>query len=277
MAMTPRGDGDGGAATTPYHTGAGDVWPVFEEFKPTSEWQEDDESHILIIYLPGFMKEQIRVSTERRNIIRVRGERLISGNKWSRFLEDFQVPENSEMNSVRARFQGGILHITIQKKSVVHRPQETPLPLKHSSFDTPNQSDPQKGHAKVPPPVVANSKHSEPQKKSFIDAPKVVEKRNELKERTTEKEEKRRGKSKELPEDETPARKDKESKQKQRIQTSHAENGAFATKRYKKAVKGIAEHNEERQLLVNMGVAVLIIVAISAYATYKFTLGKDKN
>ncbi|PIN17552.1 hypothetical protein CDL12_09782 [Handroanthus impetiginosus] len=228
-------------------------------------------------FLLGFMKEQIRVSTERRNIIRVRGERLISGNKWSRFLEDFQVPENSEMNSVRARFQGGVLHITIQKKSVVHKPQGTTLPPKHSSFDIPNQSDPQKGRVKAPPPVVADSKNSEPQKKSFIDAPNVVEKRNELNERTAEKEEKKRDKSKELPGDETPAGKDKESKQKQRIQTSRAENGAFATERYRKAVEGLAEHNEERQLLVNMGVAVLIIVAFSTYATYKFTLGKDKN
>ncbi|PIN17556.1 hypothetical protein CDL12_09786 [Handroanthus impetiginosus] len=179
------------------------------------------------------MKEQIRVSTEYQNIISVRGERLIAGNKWSRFLEDFQVLEDSEMNS-----------------SVVHKPQDTTLLPKPSSFDTPNQSNPQKGHAEVPPPVVADCKNSEPQKRSFIETPKVVEKRNERRHS---------------------AGKDKESKQKQRIQTSHAENGAFATERFKKAVKGIAERNEERQLLVNMGAAVLIIVAISAYATYKFT------
>ncbi|PIM97210.1 hypothetical protein CDL12_30322 [Handroanthus impetiginosus] len=223
------------------------------------------------------MKEQIRVATEYQNIISVRGERLIAGNKWSGFLEDFQVPEDSEMNSVCARFQGGILHITIQKKSVVHKPQHTTLLPKPSSFDTPNQSNPPRGHAEVPPPVVADGKNLEPQKRSFMETPKVVEKRNELNERVTQKEEKKMGKSKELPEDETPARKDKESRRKQRIQTSHTENGAFATERYKKDVKGIAERNEERQLLVNMGVAVLIIVAISAYATYKITLGKDKN
>lgn len=32
---------------------AGVVWPVYEDFKPTSEWQDDAQSHNLIIYLPG--------------------------------------------------------------------------------------------------------------------------------------------------------------------------------------------------------------------------------
>ncbi|KAH6758003.1 hypothetical protein C2S52_023084 [Perilla frutescens var. hirtella] len=83
------------------------VSPVYDDFKPTSEWQQDALSHTLTVYLPGFLKEQLRVSTEGRNIIRVRGERLISGNKWSRFLEDFKVPENTDMNSVRAKFKEG--------------------------------------------------------------------------------------------------------------------------------------------------------------------------
>lgn len=61
-------------------------------------------------------------------------------------------------------------------------------------------------------------------------------------------------------------------------QVKESSPGAFAVgRRYKKAVEGIADLNEERQLLVNIGVAVLVIVGISAYATYKFASGKEQN
>lgn len=50
MAMRPRGDG---AAPPRRATRSGGVRPVYEEFRPLSEWQQDDESHILNIYLPG--------------------------------------------------------------------------------------------------------------------------------------------------------------------------------------------------------------------------------
>ncbi|KAL1531522.1 protein RESTRICTED TEV MOVEMENT 2 [Salvia divinorum] len=67
MAMRPRG---GGGASSRRATRPGVVRPVYEDFKPESEWQRDDESLILSIHLPGFMKEQIKVTIEDRNTIR---------------------------------------------------------------------------------------------------------------------------------------------------------------------------------------------------------------
>ncbi|KAI3445239.1 hypothetical protein Pfo_001904 [Paulownia fortunei] len=311
MAMRPRG---GAVAATPNGRRSGGVWPVFEDFKPTSEWQQDDESHVLMIYLPGFMKEQIRVSTEGRNIIRARGERVAAGNKWSRFQEDFQVPENCEMNSIRAKFQGGILYISVPKRKV-DKPQEA-LPPKPTSTDTPKQQTPQKGQDQVPQAVVASQptdqKGLETQKTSddpstkqgrvdvqrdrtsitpFRDAGRVVAQDAERKESSLLKE---KHSASERADNETARKiklkkddgaaatseakeKDKESKRKQVTHSSGADYGDFTMGRYKKAVKGLAELNEERQLLMNMGVAVLVIVALSAYVTYKFASGKDKS
>ncbi|KAL0455397.1 UNVERIFIED_CONTAM: class IV heat shock protein [Sesamum latifolium] len=175
MAMRPRG---GGAAAPRRAARPGAVRPVYEDFKPMSEWQQDDESHILNIYLPGFMKEQIRVSTEGRNTIRVQGERLVAGNKWSRFREEFEVPENSEMNSVRAKYQGGVLNLTIQKKEV-DKAQET-IPPKPNSSNTQKQPTPQKGHERVLPEVntsqPTDEKSSEPKKPS--DDPRTKQAQN---------------------------------------------------------------------------------------------------
>lgn len=42
--------GRGGAAA-----GGPGTWPVYEDFKPNSEWQQDDHSHNLIVSLPGIL------------------------------------------------------------------------------------------------------------------------------------------------------------------------------------------------------------------------------
>ncbi|KAI3448723.1 hypothetical protein Pfo_005390 [Paulownia fortunei] len=365
MATRSRG---GGAAAPRRPTQSGGVRPVYEDFRPMSEWQQDDESHILNIYLPGFMKEQIRVSTESKNTIRVRGERLVAGNQWSRFQEDFQVPENGEMNSVRAKYQGGTLNITVPKKEV-DKPQEA-LPPQPKSTDIQKQPTPQKGQDKVFPevstsqptdeksleplktsgdprtkqdedgdqkqtipqkgrdkafPAVSTSQSTdeeslEPQKAlddptkehdqngdqrdrittplrntgSVVsqDAEKkesseskgkhiATERPDDVTKRMVDKEGKNNMASKELPEVETAKKTKLEKDGAAGIPEKKADNkelyGAFTKEKYKKAVKGLAELNEERQLLVNMGVAMLVIVALTAYVAYKFASGKDKN
>ncbi|CAK9143060.1 unnamed protein product [Ilex paraguariensis] len=103
------------------------VLPVYEDFKPISMWKQEEESDILLIYLPGFMKNQIKVTTEGRNIVRVSGERLIAGNKWNSFVQDFQVPEYCNIRGIRAKFEVGILTVTMPKKSTsIPQPQVDP-------------------------------------------------------------------------------------------------------------------------------------------------------
>ncbi|KAL0422032.1 UNVERIFIED_CONTAM: hypothetical protein Slati_3226100 [Sesamum latifolium] len=91
--------------------------------------------------------EQIRVSTEGRNIIRARGERPVAGNKWSRFQAAFQVPEDGEMSSIRARFHGQMLTITVPKKKPQEAPDDDP------QRTTRKQPIPQKGLQSNDPPA----------------------------------------------------------------------------------------------------------------------------
>ncbi|XP_059649323.1 inactive protein RESTRICTED TEV MOVEMENT 2-like [Cornus florida] len=99
--------------------------PVYEDFKPVSELKEEEEggADVLYLYLPGFMREQVKVSTEGQNTLRVRGERLVGANTWSRFQEDFPIPENCNTREIRASFEGGTLAITMPRKII---PQVSP-------------------------------------------------------------------------------------------------------------------------------------------------------
>ncbi|KAI8571536.1 hypothetical protein RHMOL_Rhmol01G0127300 [Rhododendron molle] len=93
------------------------VRPVYEDFTPTSEWKKQEQSQLLLVYLPGFAKEQINVSIEGKNTLRVRGQSLVGGNKWSRFQEDFRIPEDSNISGVRAKFEGETLTVTFPNKT----------------------------------------------------------------------------------------------------------------------------------------------------------------
>ncbi|KAL8061734.1 hypothetical protein ABFX02_02G104100 [Erythranthe guttata] len=259
----------------------GGVLAVFEEFNPISEWKQDDILHSLnlIINLPGFTKDQIRVSTQGRNTIRVAGERFVAGNKWIRFTQDFQAPENTEMDTIRAKLQGGILNITVPQKTKTsvlteksHDPPKTTIDTPKTTADTPpNKAAPPPFEDKISA-TQKTSKDDVPQlSKEKVEHASLVDKDDHVINKTDES-------SKELP---SAAHREAEeengtaSKGKKVIESDNY--GAFTIGRYKKAVKGITQLSEERQLLVNVGVAVLVIVSVSAYVTYKFASRKDKN
>ncbi|KAL7157855.1 hypothetical protein ABFS83_02G104100 [Erythranthe nasuta] len=254
----------------------GGVLAVFEEFNPISEWKQDDVLHSLnlIINLPGFTKDQIRVSTQGRNTIRVAGERFVAGNKWIRFAQDFQAPENTEMDTIRAKLQGGILTITVPQKT------KTPV-ITEKSQDPPKTTTDTPPNKAAPPPF--EDKILATPKTSKDDVPKLSKEKGEQTS-AVDKDNHVINKTEERSGKELPSAAHSEAKEENGIAASKEKKvtgsdsyGAFTIGRYKKAVKGITQLSEERQLLVNVGVAVLVIVSVSAYVTYKFASRKDKN
>ncbi|XP_022034062.1 uncharacterized protein LOC110936021 isoform X3 [Helianthus annuus] len=106
----------------------------YENFKPIYEWIQEDDHDSLLVYLPGFSKEFIKVTIENPNILHVLGQRLIPGNKWHWFHEDFEVPETCKVNVIRAKFDGGILSITMPHKII--NPPTIQEPMKREAQDT---------------------------------------------------------------------------------------------------------------------------------------------
>ncbi|XP_016458413.2 uncharacterized protein LOC107782065 [Nicotiana tabacum] len=155
MAMRPRGDG-----VRPNRPPRVAVRPVYEDFRPVYERHKEEEAEKLLIYLPGFMKENIRVSTEGKNTVRVRGERFVAGNKWNRFQEDFQAPDDSNMRGIHAKFENGILTITMpckMPKQLSYEPTKQTPPKDTTDFppktvETPRKPTPLKPTAQLPMP-----------------------------------------------------------------------------------------------------------------------------
>ncbi|KAM0063015.1 putative alpha crystallin/Hsp20 domain, HSP20-like chaperone [Helianthus debilis subsp. tardiflorus] len=322
MAMRGRGGGRGG----PNPNRPPRVNRVYEQFKPMSEWRQEDGYDTLLVYLPGFQKEYIKVATEELNIVRVRGERLVAENKWSRFQEDYRVPENCEMRGIRAKFDGGILTITMPRKIInapppppptvtttarvapktVERPQKPkeeptekkpdkhqtrrledntlPPPPKPTSSSAPIIERPQKPNAEpketktshledhtLPPPPKPTSSLAptkQPPSKLAPEAKDVVRDRFEHdvieKPVVSEKTNLAEGKGKETMLKEETKRDIEGSKGKPN--NSGVVSGGLQGIVARRGIK------EDRKLLVNVGVGVLMIVALGVHVSYTMGL-----
>nr|GMD58924.1 inactive protein RESTRICTED TEV MOVEMENT 2-like [Ipomoea batatas] len=251
MAMRPRG-GAGAGPNRPGRTTT--VRPVYETFTPVFQRQQDEEAEKLIIYLPGFSKENIKVSTEGKTTLKVRGERLIGNNKWNRFLEEFQAPEDCNMRGIHASVER-------QKKAVGPK-----FPKDYEDESPPS------------PSVLAAAKHGDQKSlegqekvttgggqkiglKDFVEGGEKI--RSEVKAKGTI--------TQPLFDDDDDGRNKTTAEVDQSVKktsmTTSGGGGDFRLGKSAEAVKGggVSDPKEERQLLVNAGVAVLVILALGAY------------
>lgn len=180
MAMSMRSRG---AAATMNRSRSG-VRPVYEDFKPVSEWKHEEAVDILLYHLPGFVKEQIRILAESRGILRVRGERSTIGNKWSRFQEEVLVPEDCNMSEIRAKFEGGILQITMPKKMInthqKHIPKEQLEPPTTNVRKPKFQTNPQLLQEELPSKPTVPSNIENAQVRTSINPPPPTPKITDL-------------------------------------------------------------------------------------------------
>ncbi|CAL9074701.1 unnamed protein product [Musa textilis] len=63
----------------------------------------------------GFAKDQLKVKINRHGKLEMTGERPLTDTKWSRFHKEFQVPDRSTLDRIRAKFYNGLLEITLPK------------------------------------------------------------------------------------------------------------------------------------------------------------------
>ncbi|XP_058106511.1 inactive protein RESTRICTED TEV MOVEMENT 2-like [Magnolia sinica] len=101
---------------------------TYEDFKPLFDWKREDGSDIVVINLPGFKKEQLKLQLDAFGKMRISAERPLDDKKWIRSCKDFHVPEYCIENDIRARFDNGILYVTMPKKATQTSTQP-PVPL----------------------------------------------------------------------------------------------------------------------------------------------------
>ncbi|KAJ1406733.1 HSP20-like chaperone [Sesbania bispinosa] len=155
------------------------IRPAYENFQPKSEMKENDQAYFLHIYLPGFIKERIKINfVASSRIVRVSGERpIVGGNKWSRFDQSYPVPENCEVEKLQGKFEQGILIVTMPKKfisPVTPKAQVEPTKENGSSPRIPKETIPSKSTTtKVEEPIGD---------KKSASSPRIVKGSNDLKE-----------------------------------------------------------------------------------------------
>ncbi|XP_059441023.1 uncharacterized protein LOC132173526 [Corylus avellana] len=92
---------------------------IVEEFVPYSGWTEDAKAHHLLIDLPDFNKEDVKLHIDSQGQMIVGGERKVNEEKYVYFEQTFTVPENTVVDQISGKFDGEFLYVTVPKQAVV--------------------------------------------------------------------------------------------------------------------------------------------------------------
>ncbi|KAK1426149.1 hypothetical protein QVD17_14818 [Tagetes erecta] len=90
----------------------------FDEFEPLCTWQREDSQDILVIHVPEFKKEQLRIQISNSGILKITGENVIEGKKRRRFVKEVTVTNDYDSSNIHAKFSQGRLRVTLPKKVV---------------------------------------------------------------------------------------------------------------------------------------------------------------
>ncbi|PON93676.1 Small heat shock protein HSP [Trema orientale] len=118
---------------------------VMEEIIPSSDWTEDLNGHYLLVDLPDFKKEQVKIQVINSGHIKIYGERPVNENKFIHFKQSFKVPENSDMDAITAKFDGEILYITVPKKVVEEKREPASTAARDTDQSLHQKPDPTNG------------------------------------------------------------------------------------------------------------------------------------
>nr|GMC52660.1 protein QUIRKY [Ipomoea batatas] len=90
---------------------------AYKELTPHFFWFEDSSSHYLILDLPGFRREEIKVEVDNEGHINISGERKMNESEYIFFKQSFNPPENSRPETATVLLEDDILYVSISKQA----------------------------------------------------------------------------------------------------------------------------------------------------------------
>ncbi|PSS01667.1 Protein RESTRICTED TEV MOVEMENT like [Actinidia chinensis var. chinensis] len=106
--------------------GGDDATQSYEDFEPFCNWIHDEKYETLVLHLPAFKKEQLKVKIINLRTLKIFGERPLDATKRSRFYKETAIPKDCNVKEIHAKFVGGLLHIVMPKKVSLAPQQEQP-------------------------------------------------------------------------------------------------------------------------------------------------------
>ncbi|CAK9871057.1 unnamed protein product [Sphagnum jensenii] len=95
------------------------------------DWVETPEAHVIKADLPGLNKEEIKVEIHDSRTLRISGERnkeeVKESDTWhcvertrSNFMRSFKLPEDANLEQIKAKVDNGVLTVTVPKIEKEH-------------------------------------------------------------------------------------------------------------------------------------------------------------
>ncbi|KAM7522777.1 hypothetical protein LguiA_012679 [Lonicera macranthoides] len=263
---------------------------VYKDFEPSWDWVPEEDCDTLLLYLPGFKKEQLRVQLSRTKNLIISGERQLEDNTWSRFRKQFAISNNCDLNGISARFDAGVLYVRQPKLIMPAEKQEEEEKPTITETPKPRSMEELKEHA-TGPQSTSMANLAEPtnvKKNDELEAAKSVSKKGGEEEREREME-KKKGKESESSSDsessqeqgETNAKSEdrknlKEENDSDKIARDGMEKSGCGTgdgavsgktrvEKYRLGVGPVATEVKRLPKVMNMALAVLVLIVLGIY------------
>jgi len=111
-------------------------------FYPNTDIYEDEKNIYLDIELPGISKDNVQVKVRDNNVLYIKGEKKKEEKKedeksniirmersYGEFTRYFSLPDNVNNEKINAKYDNGVLHLTIEKKEP-EKPKEQVIAIK---------------------------------------------------------------------------------------------------------------------------------------------------
>ncbi|XP_015873299.3 inactive protein RESTRICTED TEV MOVEMENT 2 [Ziziphus jujuba] len=118
--------------------------PNEANFEPATEWVTNDALDTLMIYVPGFKREKLRVQITSAGKLRISGERQGPTGVNSQFRKEFPIPQNCDTDKISANFFEGIIYVKLPKT-------KPPAPAPAPAPDVKAQEKPKSATETTPP------------------------------------------------------------------------------------------------------------------------------